>query len=169
MARRSRQGPSTTDFILAKRNYSFQGEIDKQVANTKKRMLMVMKQSLLIAVNEMQTPVSKGGKMRVDTGFLRASIQVSLNGVPGGPNASFNGTDTKPKGSTPGQFDDGNRKYPQIEVTIGKMKFGSNLYVTWTANYAKYREAHDGFVYSTIQRWQQIVDAVVAEAKRRFP
>lgn len=162
MARRPRQGPSTTDFIINKRDYSFQADVDRIVVNTEKRMLMVMKQSLINAINEMQTPVSKGGKMRVDTGFLRASAQASLNGVPNGPSM-------KPKDATKGQYDDGSRKYPEIEATIGQMQFGSTLFFGWTANYAKYREAYDGFAYSTIQRWQQIVDAVVAEAKRRFP
>lgn len=162
MARRSRQGPSKTDFIIGKRDYSFQADVDKIVVNTEKRMLMVMKQSLMNAINEMQTPVSKGGKMRVDTGFLRASAQASLNGVPNGPSQ-------KPKDALKGQYDDGNRSYPEIETTIGQMQFGSTLFFGWTANYAKYREAYDGFAYSTIQRWQQIVDAVVAEAKRRFP
>lgn len=159
MARRSRQGPSTTDFIINKRNYSFEADVDRIVVNTEKRMLMVMKQSLLNAINEMQTPVAKGGKMRVDTGFLRASGQASLNGVPNGPSV-------KPTDAAKGQYD---WKPAQAETTIGQMQFGSTLFWGWTANYAIYREARDGFAYATIQRWQQIVDGVVAEAKKRFP
>lgn len=159
MARGSRQGPSTTDFILNKRSYSFQADVDRIIVNTEKRMLMVMKQSLLNAINEMQTPVAKGGKMRVDTGFLRASGQASLNGIPTGP-------EKKPKDAAKGQFD---WKPAQTEALIGEMQFGATLYFGWTANYAIYREAKDGFMYTTIQRWQQIVDGVVAEAKRRFP
>ncbi len=162
MSRRSRQGPSTTAFIMNRRNYSFQADVDKIVVNTEKRMLMVMKQSLLNAINEANTPVAKGGKMRVDTGFLRASGQASLNGVPNGPSM-------KPKDAVKGQYDDGNRKYPEIETTIGQMQFGSTLFFGWTANYAIYREARDGFLYSTVQNWQRIVDAVVAEAKKRYP
>lgn len=166
MARRARQGPSKTDFILNKRNYSFQADVDKIVVNTEKRMLMVMKQSLINTINEMQTPVKKGGKMRVDTGFLRASGQASLNGMPTGP-------EMKPKDATAGQFDDGNteytKKFPVVEAVIGKMQFGSVLFFGWTARYASYREAYDGFMYSAIQNWQKTVDTVVAEAKRRFP
>ncbi|AHJ10709.1 hypothetical protein P106B_26 [Rhizobium phage vB_RglS_P106B] len=131
-------------------------DIDRIVVNTEKRMLLVMKQSLINAINEMQTPVGKGGKMRVDTGFLRASGQASLNGMPSGPSM-------KPK---EGSFD---WSSTQTEATIGSMQFGAVLHWAWTANYARYREAYDGFMYSTLQNWQQIVDKVVAEAKARFP
>lgn len=119
-------------------------------------MLLVMKQSLINAINEMQTPVAKGGKMRVDTGFLRASGQASLNGMPSGPSRPTKG----------GVFDYQGGK---TEATIGGMEFGAVLYWAWSANYAAYREAYDGFMYSTLQNWQQIVDKVVAEAKKRFP
>ena len=156
MARRSRQGPSKAGFILGSRNNSLSADIDRIIVNTEARMLMVMKQATLNAINEMQTPVAKGGKMRVDTGFLRASGQASLNGMPSGPARP-------PKGGT---FD---YSGANTEATIGKMQFGSVLYWAWTASYAAYREAYDGFMYSTLQNWQQIVDNVVAEARRRFP
>jgi hypothetical protein len=156
MARRSRQGPSKADFIVGSRNYSLSADIDKIIANTEKRMLLVMKQSLINAINEMQTPVSKGGKMRVDTGFLRASGQASLNGMPSGLDRPAEGQTYNWEGS-------------KAEATIGGMQIGAVLYWGWSANYARYREAYDGFLYSTIQRWQQIVDKVIADAKRRFP
>lgn len=128
------------------------------VANTEEKLMMVMQQSLLNAVNEMQTSVAKGGKMRVDTGFLRASGQSSLNGLPTGPSR-------KPKDAKPGSYDWASS---QTEATIGSMQFGSTFFFGWTANYARYREAYDGFMYATIQNWQQIVNKVVAEAKGRF-
>ena len=99
--------------------------------------------------------------MRVDTGFLRASGQASLNGAPTGPGRPS-------KGATAGQFGDGSKNDPQIEATIGKLKFGATLYFGWTANYARYREAYDGFLISALQNWQQTVNGVIAEAKRRF-
>lgn len=157
MARRPRQGPSTTDFILNSRNYTFSADVDRIVADTEKRMLLVMKQSLLNAINEMQTSTAKGGRMRVDTGFLRASGQASLNGMPSGPSV-------KPRDAVPGEFPENK----QAETVIGQMEFGSILYWGWTANYAKYREAYDGFLHGTIQNWQRIVDAVIADARRRF-
>ena len=162
MARQPKFGPHRYEYELGKRKYSFEAQVDKIVANTKKRMMLVMKQSISIAVEEMQTPVAKGGKMRVDTGFLRASGQSSLNGMP-------TGIIRKPKDAKKGQFDDGNRKDTKTEATIAEMKFGSVFYFGWTANYAKYREAYDGFMYATVQRWQEIVNSVTEEAKKRFP
>jgi len=159
MARRSRQGPRTSDFKLGSRNYSFAADVDRIVINTEKRLLMVMKQSLINTTNEMQLAVAKGGKMRVDTGFLRASGQASLNGMPTGP-------EVKPKDAPPGSYD---YKAAQTEAVVGSMQFGSTFYWGWTANYARYREAYDGFMYGAIQNWQQTVNAVVAEARRRFP
>lgn len=159
MARRPRQGPYTSDFILNKRNYNFQAQVDQIVAKTKKRQMLVMRQALNNAINEMQTPVAKGGKMRVDTGFLRASGQSSLNGMPTGPSQ-------KPKDAQKGQFD---WKPAQAELTISEMQFGSTFFFGWTANYARFREAYDGFLYATVQRWQQIVNNAVEEAKKRFP
>ncbi len=154
-----RQGPSTTDFILNSRSYGLKADIDRIVVNTEKRLLLVMKQSLINIINEMQTPVAKGGKMRVDTGFLRASGQASLNGMP-------TGTQTKPKDAQAGSY---NWDSGATEATIGGMKFGAILFWSWTANYSRYREAYDGFMYSAVQNWQQTVDKVVAEAKARFP
>lgn len=143
-------------------NQSFQAQVDTIIVNSEHRMNLVMQQSLLNAINQMQTPTAKGGKMRVDTGFLRASGQSSLNGMPTGPSR-------KPEDAKKHEFDDGERSYPQTEVTIGQLTFGSTFFFGWTASYAKYREAYDGFMASVLQNWQQIVNNVVEEAKRRFP
>ena len=132
--------------------------MDEIVVTTQKRMDLVMRQSIHTAVEQMQVPVAKGGKMRVDTGFLRASGQSSLNGMPTGPSR-------KPKDAQKGQFD---WKDHQFEANIANLKPGSTFFFGWTAEYAKYREAYDGFMDSVLQRWQQIVNDVVAEAKKRF-
>jgi len=134
---------------------SFQAQVDRHIVNTEKRMNLVMKQSLQNTINEMQTPTAKGGKMRVDTGFLRASGQSSLNGMPTGPSR-------KPP---EGQFD---WAASDTTATIGNMKFGSTFFFGWTASYARVRETYDGFMSSALQNWQQTVDKVVADAKRRF-
>lgn len=159
MARQPRFGPHRYEFELGKRNYSFQADVDRIIVNTEKRMNLVMQQSLLNAINRMQVPVAKGGKMRVDTGFLRASGQASFNGLPTGPSR-------KPDGAKKGQFDWGSA---DTEARIGELKFGATFFWGWTANYAKYREAYDGFMYSVLQDWQNIVNNVVEEAKKRFP
>lgn len=123
---------------------TFTAQVEDIVAGNNERLTALMRQSIQDVVNDMQTPVGKGGKMRVDTGFLRASGQASLNGMPTGPS----------RGDAGGKYtyDDGS-----VIVTIGQLKLGSILWFGWTANYAKYREAYDGFLESALQKWPQIV------------
>ena len=119
---------STWDVTLNGRGSSFEAQVDRIVANTEKRLDLVMKQSLINTINYMhkvgpsvastkaainvglggggrgksykpiQGPVAaagEGGRMRVDTGFLRASGQLSFNGMPTGPSI-------KPADAAPG-------------------------------------------------------------------
>lgn len=143
-------------------NKSFALSVAKQIATTQKRMDMVMKQSLSDLVKEVQTPEAKGGKMRVDTGFLRNSGQASLNGMP-------SGASVKPDNATKGEFDKGDVSLSKnIQLVIAQLKYGATFYFGWTANYAKYREAYDGFLEAGLQNWQNIVNNVVNRAKERF-
>lgn len=172
---------STWDVRLNGRESSFTAQVDRIVANTEKRLDLVMKQSLINTINDMQKvgpsvastkaaiksagdkigPVAaagEGGRMRVDTGFLRASGQLSFNGMPTGPSR-------KPEDAGPGSFKwDG----AELNTKLATAEIGATIYWGWTANYAKYREAYDGFMHAALQNWQKTVDAVVAEAKRRF-
>lgn len=104
------------------------------------------------------TAPGKGGRMRVDTGFLRASGQLSFNGMPTGPSQ-------RPEDAKADQF-----KWVKepVEAKIKGAKLGVTIYWGWTANYARYREKYDGFMETVLQKWQQTVDSVVEEAKARF-
>ena len=57
----------------------------------------------------------------------------------------------------------------QATILLAKLQFGATFWFGWTANYARYREAYDGFLYSVAQDWQNIVNRVIAEAKKRYP
>lgn len=130
---------------LASRNYNFSATVADFVAATEKRMTALAMQSTQDLIELVQTPVAKGGKMRVDTGFLRASGQVSLTGLPSGP----------AKG-------DPDKKYAWNDVNaiadFAGFTLGKTIYFGWTANYAPMREAYDGFLISGIQMWQTIVN-----------
>lgn len=63
---------------------SFTAQVEQMIANSKEAMLAVVQGSIRDMTNDMQIPVAKGGRMRVDTGFLRASARASLNGMPSG-------------------------------------------------------------------------------------
>ena len=106
-----------------------------------------------------------GGRMRVDTGFLRASIQAALHTMPRGPSVNE---------GTHG----GKKKYP-----VGKQAAGepvaavllrwdpltpTPIFVGWTANYARYREAHDGFLRGAVEKWDQTVKKAVKRVEAAF-
>lgn len=129
---------------LASRNYNFSATVAAFVAATEKRMTALAMQSTQDLIEMVQTPTGKGGKMRVNTGFLRASGQVSLTGMPSGPSRN-----------------DGKEQFSGGDASIADFagfKLGNTIFFGWTANYAKYREAYDGFLISGIQNWQSIVN-----------
>lgn len=152
MARRATHGPHRYQYELGKRKHTLVADIEDIISVCEVRMTDMMRQSLQDVVNDMQTPVAKGGKMRVDTGFLRASGQASLNGMPTGPGRG----ERKEPNSYPSPDD-----YPlvaSVALALAQLKIGATFYFGWTANYARYREACDGFLEAALQNWQQIVD-----------
>lgn len=124
----------------------FKTDVEDIVAASEKRMIALMRQSVSDVIDNAQTPVAKGGRMRVDTGFLRASGQMSLNGMPSGPSR---GESTEKNAYSYNEGD--------VTVQLGKAQIGSVIYFGWTASYAKYRELYDGFLESALQNWGRIV------------
>jgi hypothetical protein len=152
----AKYGPFNYERTLGSRNYNFSATVEGFVTETEKRMRALAMQSTQDLIEEVQTPVGKGGKMRVDTGFLRASGQMSLTGIPSGPVRG-----------------DPDKKYAWNNATaiadFAGFTLGQTIYFGWTANYAKYREAYDGFLISGIQNWQTIVNRVAAQIIARSP
>ena len=135
----------------------FSAQVDDIVVKTEKRLTALARQSTQEIVDQAQTPVAKGGKMRVDSGFLRASGQMSLNGMPTGP--------VRPSDDGPGEYD---WEQTTVITTLFKLKLGKSVFFGWTANYAKYREAYDGFLESAVQNWPAIVEKVTRQIKARI-
>ena len=52
---------------------SFEDTVGAFAEKGKNNLLAVVRDSISTTVETAQTPVKKGGKMRVDTGFLRSS------------------------------------------------------------------------------------------------
>jgi len=119
-------------------------------------MLDVTRIAVSSVIEDAQTVKAKGGKMRVDTGFLRASGLASLNTLPSGPSKGRKRTPTEigvlPEYSIFGE---------SLNLVLAKMKLGDTFYWGWTANYARYREIYDGFLDTALQKWQQFVDDAV--------
>lgn len=133
----------------------FSAQVDDFIRKSKARMIAVAKGSIQTTINNAQIPVAKGGRMRVDTGFLRASGRISFSGLPSGPSRP-------PTGSEPNSF---NWVGDGALASLAGMKLGDTIYFGWTAEYAQYREMYDGFLGTQLQNWQKTVDAEVRKAK----
>lgn len=131
----------------------FQTQIDKFVVNTEEKMLAVVKTSIEAVIDDAQTTKDQGGKMRVDTGFLRNSGLGQVGSMPSGP------SNRNPKGKYVWTTD-------QLGVVLGTMKIGDVFYFGWTAKYARVRETYDGFLDSAAQKWQSHVDESVKRFKK---
>lgn len=135
----------------------FTAQVDEIIAKTDKRMIALARESIQRTINDAQTPVGKGGRMRVDTGFLRASGQPSYNGMPTGP---VRGDKTEPNSYA---TDEGT-----VTLALAQLTLGAVFYFGWTANYARYREAFDGFLGVAVQKWPDTVAKVTEEIKARL-
>ncbi len=140
---------------------SFTAGVNAWVAETKQRMGAVRKESAQRVVEIMQTPVAKGGRMRVDTGFLRASL-VGMIGQ-----GSFAPRE-KPEGVAHFTYDAG-----AINLVIAGAKPSDAITVGYTAIYARPREygargqPGDAFVRLAAQQWGRVVSDVCVELRGR--
>ena len=130
---------------------SFEAQISDWVRKTQRRTEGVFKESAQEVFRVAQKPVGGGGAMPIDTGFLRASLQVGLNGdVPTG-SPSEGDIKIAEKGT-------------DVDIlTIIGARIGDNITGIWTANYAA--AVHYGakgrpgrlWVDLAAQQWQEIV------------
>jgi len=137
---------------------SFSAQVDEIVAKTEERMLALQRESIQRTVDLAQLPVAKGGRMRIDTGFLRASGQGSLSGMPTGP----------ARGASKEKHFYDNGSGETVILELSKMQFGATFFFGWSAAYARYREVYDGFLEYAVQQWPQTVAAVAAEIRARI-
>jgi len=136
----------------------FSATVDQWVRETKERMDIVLKESVQRLTDEVTKPIPKGGRLPVDTGFLRASFTVTL----GSPALTVT--------SNPGT---GSFAYDSsgVSVAISGFDWGQTLYGIFTANYARHQEygangrAGRRFVGLAVQNWQQIVNGVVRDLR----
>lgn len=133
----------------------FVAEVDEIIRNVDARLTAVMRQSFQDVIDDAQTPVSKGGRMRVDTGFLRASGRVGFGGMPGGPS----------RGEKSGRY---GYDESSVELALAQAEPGVTLFFGWSAAYAAPREAKDGFLAGAVARWQEFVSKNVERVKAQI-
>ena len=141
-------------------NKTFTATVDDWVRDTKQRMEAVAKTATQELFIEVVKPVGQGGRMRVDTGFLRASFRASLDAP---INLSLENPDPE---NGVFKLDQG-----EISLTINRAEIGQTIFGTFTANYARPREygsrgqPADAFVLSNAQRWPDFVREAVATVR----
>ncbi len=123
-----------------------------------KRIRVVAQSSVQETVSLAQRTEGEGGRMRVVTGFLRASIQASLTGMPRGPVDNPSGKKYAPGTQVKGT------PVPVALLSWDPLK-SMFVHVGWTANYARPREYHDGFLRGAVEVWDQTVKKEVIKAK----
>lgn len=142
-------------------NSKFSATVDAWARESEARLLAVYRFALSDMVNDMQVSRAKGGRMRVDTGFLRASGVAALNTIPSG-----NGQRPAdaPVGQYTGVYDTWDGQ--QLEAVLSEMNLGDTFYFGWVANYADVREVYDGFMDIPLQNWQGYVNSAVRRAQK---
>ena len=122
--------------------------IAEWVAKSEARLDAVWKTAAQDIAREVQTPRAKGGRMPVDTSFLRNSFSADVNKTPSG---------------------NGNSAYTSgpISIVINRAKIGDSVVFGWNTNYAVYMEARYSFVRHAAQNWQQIVIKAAQKVKAR--
>ena len=140
---------------------SFTAQVDDFVKESEQRMNAVVLVSVQTTINIAQNPTAKGGLMRVDTGFLRASGQVSFDGMPTGSGRN----PTRRKKGESGLVYATDENYV---VKLAGFKLGATIFWGWVADYAEIRNAYDGFLDNATAKWQSTVANSVAKLKARL-
>lgn len=140
---------------------SYTAQVDQDVAQVKELMLLARNEGVERQVELMQTPVGAGGNLRVDTGFLRASLKAAVG------HANFTVT-FRPDGEAKYSFDLG-----EVSLVIAGAELEDAIEVVYTANYARPREygargqQGDRWVALSSQRWPQTMAGVVKDIRAR--
>lgn len=142
---------------MAATNLNFAAQVDAWVKQTEARMTAVFRESAQRTISLAQNYVP------VDTGYLRASLRVSLESMPR-IEPGKDGFSIKPKSPVPP---------PDFTLAIAGAQIGQVIFAGYTAAYAGHveygtsRQAPQAYVGRAALQWQTTVDRVVSELKSR--
>lgn len=136
----------------------FTARVSERIRTYERRLTATFKSSAQDSVKTMTRPMARGGRMRVDTGFLRNSLMGSTASMP-----RINRIARASEGETY------NLDFGSIEAVILGAKLTDTLYFGFTASYAGYRERHDKFVEMAFLEWQSTVRRNAKKAMKAFP
>lgn len=132
---------------------TIKAQLDAWAAKAVGRTETVLRMAVDEMVEDMQETTSQGGRMRVDTGFLRNSITAGVGVIPSGPSDA--------------RVDEQGASH-NVFITINAWDGKQPLYIGYSANYAAHRELYDGFIEGAVQRWPEFVDDALTKAKREI-
>ena len=112
--------------------------LDQWALKSAGRMEAVAKQAIQDMTDDIQRPRASGGRMPVDTGFLRNSAGATL----GGENLG------------------------SMEGSLIRMQLGDAYTFGWGANYARFMNNRYGFLDLPVQDWDRYVFQAVQKVKR---
>ena len=141
---------------MAVTGLNFAAQAEALVNKTKARMDALFRQSAQDTVGIMQSTVSEGGAMPVQTGFLRSSLQAVVNGDPVPAD--------QPSDGLSHAYNAG-----PINLVINGAAAGDEIVTSYSANYAGHVEYGTskmqarGFIRLAALQWQQVVDRNVAK------
>jgi len=137
---------------------TFEKDIEKFVKKTEARLLATTRFALSDLIQEMQTPIAKGGKMPVDTGFLRSSGAAAINELPSGPTK---GRKRSPEDAVTGELPEYKISGDFVGPVLSRLKVGDDFCFGWTAVYARRQEIYNGFMVSAVKKWGTFVRGAV--------
>ena len=94
------------------------------------------------------TPRAAGGRMPIDTGFLRNSVVTTVDGSTPGPTGI--GLSRDQRFASLG--------HPNTQAALSQAQVGNIIMLTWTAFYAAYVEHNTMFMRGAIEMWDAIVE-----------
>lgn len=151
---------------------SFSAQVHEVVRRSSRLMTMVAQEATSDLIEAAQTPKGKGGKMPLDTGFLRASGRLSLSGMPAGPTRPASKVAPKIKGLRGAAKRSHEAKraktYAPDSVNLGGFTLGQTIFFGWTAIYARRQEFYNGFLSSNVKQWQSFVDGAVRKLRDKI-
>ncbi|MCF3934345.1 hypothetical protein L1787_13090 [Acuticoccus sp. M5D2P5] len=139
---------------------SFAAQVEDMVTRSKAKLEAVWKQSTQDVVDLIQTTANEGGRMPIDTGYLRASLQASLDDFPM----------VAREGPSLDQRYEKNAE--EISLVIASADLGGKVMFGFVAAYAmrmeygfegtdelgrQYHQSGFGFVRGAVDEWQSIV------------
>jgi hypothetical protein len=137
----------------------FGNQVRAFAEKAKQRQEAIFRESAQAVMDQANTPEGKGGKLPVDTGFLRNSVVASKDG----PATSESG---------------------EPALVFAALQLGESVWAGWTAAYAlrmehgfsgkdslgrQYEQKGKGFMRAATQNWDFIVNEVTAKVKARIP